>query len=61
MYQVFNMGHRMEIFTSAKDAEAVIAIAASFGVDARVIGRVEASPQKKLTLQVKDEQILFEY
>jgi len=61
MYQVFNMGHRMEIFTTEKDAEAVIAIAESLGVEARIIGRVEASPQKKLTLQVGDEQILFEY
>ena len=61
MYQVFNMGHRMEIFTSENDAEGVIAISKSLGVDARVVGRVESSPQKKLTLQVKDEQILFDY
>jgi len=61
MYQVFNMGHRMEIFTSEAAAPAVMDIANAMGVEARIIGRVEPSNQKKLTLLVKDQSILFEY
>ena len=61
MYQVFNMGHRMEIFTSEAAAPAVMDIATALGVEARIIGRVEPSNQKKLTLLVKDQSILFEY
>lgn len=61
MYQVFNMGHRMEIFTSEAAAPAVMDIATAMGVEARIIGRVEPSYQKKLTLLVKDQSILFEY
>ena len=61
MYQVFNMGHRMEIFTSEAAAPAVMDIANAMGVEARIIGRVAASNQKKLTLLVKDQSILFEY
>jgi len=51
MYQVFNMGHRMELFLPAHLAQTVIAIANSFKVDAQVVGRVEASESKKLTIQ----------
>ena len=61
MYQVFNMGHRMEIFTTEAAAPAVMDIATAMGVEARIIGRVEPSNQKKLTLLVKDQSILFEY
>jgi phosphoribosylformylglycinamidine cyclo-ligase len=61
MYQVFNMGHRMEIFTTEAGSNAVMEIANSMGVEARIIGRVEACSQKKLTLLVKDHPILFEY
>ena len=61
MYQVFNMGHRMEIFTTEAAAPAVMDIATAMGVEARIIGRVAASNQKKLTLLVKDQSILFEY
>jgi phosphoribosylformylglycinamidine cyclo-ligase len=61
MYQVFNMGHRMEIFTTEAASNAVMEIANSMGVEARIIGRVAASNQKKLTLLVKDQPILFEY
>ncbi len=50
MYKVFNMGHRMEIYTDEKTAETVIAIAASFGVEGKVIGRVEESVPAKLTI-----------
>lgn len=41
MYQVFNMGHRMEVYLNEKHAQAVIDVAQSFGIDAQVIGRVE--------------------
>lgn len=51
MYQVFNMGHRMEIYTDAASAEKMIQVSKSFGVDAKLIGRVEASDRKKLTIQ----------
>lgn len=51
MYQVFNCGHRMEIYLDEGHAAKVINIAAEYGIDARVIGRVEASKTKKLTIQ----------
>jgi phosphoribosylformylglycinamidine cyclo-ligase len=51
MYQVFNMGHRLEIFTNPKAAEAMIAIAASFGIEAQIVGRVEAAEEKELMLK----------
>jgi phosphoribosylformylglycinamidine cyclo-ligase len=50
MYQVFNMGTRLEIYTNEKDAEAIISVSKSFGVDAQVIGRVEASEKKELQI-----------
>ena len=59
MYQVFNCGHRMEVYVSPKIAEDIIAISKSFNVNAKVIGRVEASGNKKLT--IKSEFGTFEY
>lgn len=59
MYQVFNMGHRLEIFTNEKDAERIIAIAASFGVEGKIVGRVEASDKKELIIKHKGEEIVF--
>lgn len=59
MYKVFNMGHRMEIYTSADNAEKVMEISRSFGIDARVVGRVEASETNRLT--IKSEHGVFEY
>ena len=50
MYQVFNMGHRMEIYVNHKVADEIIEISKSFSVDAKVIGYVENSESKKLTL-----------
>lgn len=58
MYKVFNMGHRFEIYTDAASAERMIAISKGFGVDAKVVGRVEALPkgQKRVTVRsVKGE------
>lgn len=51
MYKVFNMGHRLEIYTSEKAAFQMIDIASQFGIDAKIIGYVTASPQKKLTIK----------
>jgi len=51
MYQVFNMGHRLEIFTDEKLAMDLISLAKTFNIEAQVIGRVEASSQKELILK----------
>ncbi|CAM1371623.1 AIR synthase related protein [Tenacibaculum xiamenense] len=59
MYQVFNCGHRMELYVSPEIAEDIIAISKSFNVDAQIIGRVEASETKKLT--IKSDYGTFEY
>ena len=50
MYQVFNMGHRMELYVEPSIAEDIIEISKNFSVDAQVIGRVESSKNKKLTI-----------
>jgi phosphoribosylformylglycinamidine cyclo-ligase len=59
MYQVFNMGTRLEIYTTAEKADALINISKSFGVDAQVIGRVEESGKKELELRLADKTIDF--
>ena len=51
MYQVFNMGHRLEIFTDEVSAAALIALAKTFNIESQIIGRVEASSQKELILK----------
>jgi phosphoribosylformylglycinamidine cyclo-ligase len=61
MYQVFNMGHRMEIYTDAKTAEKIISISKSFKVDAQLIGRVEKSSDKKNKLTITSEHGEFIY
>ncbi|PWI31260.1 phosphoribosylformylglycinamidine cyclo-ligase [Flavobacteriaceae bacterium LYZ1037] len=50
MYQVFNCGHRMELYVSSEVAQDIISISKSFQVDAKIIGRVEASDAKQLTI-----------
>ncbi|MEB0249582.1 MULTISPECIES: AIR synthase related protein [unclassified Mucilaginibacter] len=50
MYKVFNMGHRMELYVPQKISEDIIAISKSFGVDAQIIGRVEAADKKQVTV-----------
>lgn len=50
MFRVFNMGHRLEIYTDEKAAEGMIAIAKGMGIDAQIIGRTEASDKKQLTV-----------
>jgi phosphoribosylformylglycinamidine cyclo-ligase len=57
MYQVFNMGHRLEIFTDPKDAESITAVSKQFNIDAKVVGRVEANDKKELLLKLGDEEI----
>ena len=59
MYQVFNCGHRMELYVPEAIAADLIAISESVGVPAKVIGRVEASDNKRLT--IKSEFGTFEY
>jgi len=59
MYQVFNMGTRLEIYTNEKDADTLINISKLFGVDAQVIGRVEASEKKELVIKLKGEDLVF--
>ena len=51
MYKVFNMGHRMELYVPQETADSIIAISNSFGVEAKVVGRVEAYDGKKLTIK----------
>ena len=53
MYKVFNMGHRLEFYVPEKIAKDLIQISKSFNIDARVIGRVEASDTKKLSIRSK--------
>lgn len=59
MYQVFNCGHRLELYVAKEVADSLIAIASKFNVEAQIIGHVEASPEKKLT--IKSEHGTFEY
>jgi len=51
MYQVFNMGHRMELYVDPSVAESIIEISRGFGVDAQIVGRVEEGEGKSLTIQ----------
>ena len=59
MYKVFNMGHRMEIYTAEDNAQQIIHIAREFGVEARIIGHVEDAEHNHLT--IKSEYGTFEY
>jgi phosphoribosylformylglycinamidine cyclo-ligase len=59
MYQVFNCGHRLELYVTPDVAEDIISISKSFDVDAQIVGRVEVSNNKKLT--IKSEFGVFEY
>jgi phosphoribosylformylglycinamidine cyclo-ligase len=51
MYKVFNMGHRLEVYVKPEFAEEIIAISKSFGVDAQIIGRVEAAEKNELIIE----------
>ena len=60
MYQVFNMGCRLEIYTDEKSAEGMIALAEEFGIEASIIGRVEAAPGLSLTVHRGNSSIRYE-
>lgn len=60
MYKVFNMGHRMEVYCTAKDARTVIKVAKGFNIDAKIIGRTEAS-KKGNTLSLTHKGQVFTY
>jgi len=59
MYQVFNMGHRMEIFVNEKDAAGIVSVSNQFGIEAKVIGRVESSTKKELLIRTDQEELVF--
>ena len=59
MYQVFNMGHRMELYVPQEIADDIIGISKSFNVDAKIVGRVEASETKKLTIKSEFGEFLY--
>lgn len=59
MYKVFNMGHRLEMYVPPVYADELIAISKSFGIDAQVIGRVEKSQEKKLTIKSKEKTYTY--
>jgi phosphoribosylformylglycinamidine cyclo-ligase len=59
MYRVFNMGHRMEIYLPKRHAGDIISISKSYGIDAQIVGRVENSDSKKLTIITANGK--FEY
>ena len=60
MYRVFNMGHRMELYVPSEIAESIIEISHSFGVEAKIIGRVESSSKKALTIQTVQGNFHYE-
>ncbi|HRD42606.1 MAG TPA: AIR synthase-related protein, partial [Ferruginibacter sp.] len=59
MYEVFNMGCRLEVYCHQNDAQTIIDLAGTFGIDAQVIGRVEASDKKQLVIKTKEEEIIY--
>ena len=60
MYSVFNMGHRMEVYLPERHAGHVIEISKSFGVEAKIIGRVEASSKKQVTIKSSEGNFVYE-
>ena len=62
MYQVFNMGHRLECYVpNINVAEEIIKISQSFNIDAKIIGRVESSGLPQILIKSGGEEILFDY
>jgi phosphoribosylformylglycinamidine cyclo-ligase len=59
MYKVFNMGHRLEVYLPEEFAQEVIAISESFGISAQIVGRVEASDTKKLTIKSEFGEFVY--
>jgi phosphoribosylformylglycinamidine cyclo-ligase len=59
MYRVFNMGHRMEIYTDENTAKSIIEIAAQYDMEAKIVGRVETSTSKQLTIKANGEEFIY--
>ena len=59
MYKVFNMGHRIELYVPAKIADAIIEISKSFKIDAQIIGKVEASDKKQVTIVSENGEFVY--
>jgi phosphoribosylformylglycinamidine cyclo-ligase len=59
MYQVFNMGTRLEIYTNEKTAQEIIAISKGFNIEAQIVGRVEASDKKELVIKHNNIEIVY--
>jgi phosphoribosylformylglycinamidine cyclo-ligase len=59
MYKVFNMGHRMEVYVDQDHAKEIIDIATSFHVDAQIVGRVQASEKKQVTLKTGQGEFVY--
>ena len=59
MYQVFNMGCRMEIYTDENFAKNIVSLASEFNIDAQIIGRVEESEKKELVIDADGEKLVF--
>lgn len=59
MYKVFNMGHRMELYVPAEIAQSIMEISESFGVEARVIGRVEACDHKEVVIRSEYGEFIY--
>ncbi len=59
MYQVFNMGHRLEMYVDEVVANELIAISKSFNIDAKIIGRVEQADKPSLTITAENEELSY--
>ena len=59
MYKVFNMGHRMEIYTHPKNIDSIIHICSNFNLEAKQVGRVEESSSKKLTISSEKGEFTY--
>ena len=59
MYKVFNMGHRMEIYTDEASAQGIIDISKSFNIDAQIIGHVEASDKAQVTVTTENGTFIY--
>jgi phosphoribosylformylglycinamidine cyclo-ligase len=59
MYKVFNMGHRMEIYTDEKTAEDIIRISKSFNIDAQIVGYTETSTTKELVIEANGQRLVY--
>jgi phosphoribosylformylglycinamidine cyclo-ligase len=59
MYKVFNMGHRMELYVPAEIADELIKISQNFGVEAQIIGHVEAADKKQVTIRSEFGEFVY--